>query len=298
MFYLLIFLFGLSIGSFLNVVICRLETEESILLSRSRCPHCGALLKWFDLIPLVSFLVQKRRCRYCGKKISWQYPLVELATGLLFLSVVLSALIVLGDLGAGSAKNLLLFVQNPSLVLGTIFYLVIICFLIIIFVYDLKHYLIPDKIVYPAIGLTFLYQLAFAFDFASLRSGSISGQSVGSLFSELAEGSNLFFLYLLSALLAAGFFLSLVLISKGKWMGLGDVKLAFLMGLILGWPNVLLALFLAFLSGAIIGLFLVILGRKGLKSQIPFGPFLSGAAIIIIISGRYLANFFQNFLPF
>ncbi len=271
MFPIFIFLFGLSVGSFLNVVIYRLETKESILLSRSHCPRCGTLLKWFDLIPLLSFIFQKGRCRYCNQKISYQYPSVELAIGLLFLLIF-----------------------SLDLSIGQIFYyLIISCFLIIIFVYDLRHYLIPDKIVYSAIGIALLYQLAFAFDFASLRSGGIYGQLVGPSFSELVEGYKLFFSYLLSAILAAGFFLSLVLISRGKWMGLGDVKLASLMGLVLGWPNILSALFLAFLSGAVVGLTLVVLGKKGLKSQIPFGPFLAGATILTVLFSQCLTNWWS-----
>ncbi|MBL7154899.1 MAG: prepilin peptidase [Candidatus Portnoybacteria bacterium] len=241
MFSVFIFLFGLSVGSFLNVVICRLKSKEPILLSRSHCPHCGTVLKWFDLIPLLSFLIQKGKCRYCGQKISPQYPLVELATGLSFL---------------------IIFNQFP--IFNLFFYLIIISFLIVIFVYDLKHYLIPDKIVFPAIGLTFLYQF---FENSFLNS-------------------------LLAALLAAGFFLSLVLISKGKWMGLGDVKLVGLMGLVLGWPNICLALFLAFLSGAIVGIGLIIAGKKGLKSQIPFGPFLSANTVVVLFYGSQLIEKF------
>jgi leader peptidase (prepilin peptidase)/N-methyltransferase len=276
MLYILIFLFGLTVGSFLNVVICRLETKEPIFLSRSHCPYCGTSLKWFDNIPLLSFVFLGGRCRYCRRKISYRYPLVELATGLLFLSVVLR----LPSVAEGF---------HGLTAIASFYYLVIISFLVVIFVYDLKHYLIPDKIVYPAIGITLLYQLAFAFDFASLRSGS-------NLYSELVEGYKFFTPYLLSAVLSAGFFFALVVVSKGKWMGLGDVKLAGLIGLVLGWPNILLALFLAFLSGAIIGLLLVILGKKGLKSQIPFGPFLAGATILVILFGQYLTGWWSVFL--
>ena len=231
MFPLFIFLFGLAVGSFLNVIICRLETKESIITGRSHCPKCGAVLKWLDLIPLISFLLQKGKCRYCKGKISLQYPIVELTTGLLFLLIF-------------NWLNI-----------------VIACFLIIIFVYDLKHYIIPDKIIFPAILLALIF-----------------------------NWSNI-----LSAVLASGFFLSLVLISKGKWMGLGDVKLAALMGLILGWPNICLALFLSFLSGAIIGLVLIALGKKTIKSQIPFGPFLSGATILIMLYSVSNLSFVDNF---
>jgi len=246
MLYILFFILGLTIGSFLNVVICRLETKESIFFARSKCPKCGAVLKWYDLIPIISFLIQKGKCSYCGKKISWQYPLVEIATGLLFVFIILI---------------------DPSLTFRMTFFLIIACFLIIIFVYDLKHYIIPDKIVFPAIIISLIYRL-----------DSIS--EIG--------------YYLLSGFIPAVFFLSLIFISKGKWMGLGDVKLAFLMGLILGWPGILIALLLSFFSGAVIGICLILFGKKGLKSQIPFGPFLSGSTILVMLFYHILNvdNFF------
>ena len=267
MLYFLIFIFGLSVGSFLNVVICRLETGESIISSRSHCPQCGAVLKWYDLIPLLSFIFLFGKCRFCRKKISWQYPAVEIATGLLFLSVILSVPSVI----LSEAKNLAVFIQDPSLTLRMIFYLITICFLIIIFVYDLRHYIISDKIVLPAITIAFIYQLS-------------------NLYPNPVEEYKLLIPYLLAALGASSFFLLLVLFSRGKWMVMGDVKLDFLMGLILGWPNILTALFLAFFSGAIIGVALIIFGKKGLKSQIPFGPFLSGATILVMLCGQYSVN--------
>jgi leader peptidase (prepilin peptidase)/N-methyltransferase len=97
-------------------------------------------------------------------------------------------------------------------------------------------------------------------------------------------------------LVASGFFLFLVLISQGKWMGLGDVKLAFLMGLVLGWPNILVALFLAFISGAIIGLGLIATKKKTMKSQIPFGPFLVGATILVLLYGNYLTTYLKEII--
>jgi leader peptidase (prepilin peptidase)/N-methyltransferase len=197
-------------------------------------------LSWQDLIPVFSFLILKGKCRYCHKPISLQYPLVELATGILFVSLL-----------------------NLTQVRPVYFYLLLMtCFLIIIFVYDLKHYLIPDKVIYPAIGIA----LIFNFQFLISNQFSIFKYSI------------------LSAFGAAAFFLTIVLISHEKWMGWGDVKLAFLIGLFLGWPNILVALFLAFFIGAIIGIGLIIAGKKTLKSEIPFGPFL--------ISGTFLAMFF------
>jgi len=257
MFSLFIFILGLLIGSFLNVVICRLESKEPILFSRSRCPKCGALLKWPDLIPLLSFILTRGKCRYCHKKISLQYPLVELATGLLFL-------LIFNQFSIFNFINLF-------------YYLLITCLLLVIFVYDLKHYLIPDKIIYPAIIICLLNlgaQLPF-------------WESYSQIYNPL-----------LSAIFASGFFLSLVLVSRGKWLGLGDVKLAVLMGLVLGWPNILLALFLAFMSGAIVGLSLIAAGKKTIKSQIPFGPFLAGATILVILYGQNIADWYRDLLFF
>ena len=238
MLYLFIFLFGLSVGSFLNCVIYRLEISGSFLKGRSFCPHCKHALSWQDLIPVLSFVLLRGCCRYCNKKISLQYPLVELATALMFISV--------------------LWYFGP--VFELFFLLLIISCLIVIFVYDLKHYIIPDSMVFSAIIAAFLYQI----------------------YSHQLSWDSLYF-PLLSAVGASGFFLAIVLFSQGKWMGLGDVKLAFFMGLMLSWPNILLALFSSFLIGAIIGLGLIFNKRKTMKSEVPFGPFL--------ISGTFIAFF-------
>jgi len=254
-FYVIIFLFGLTIGSFLNCVIYRLATEESFLEGRSYCPHCKHKLIWQDLIPLFSFIFLRGKCRYCQKPISWQYPLVELATGLLFLSIF-----------------------NFQF---SIFNLIIACFLIVIFIYDLKHYLIPDKVIYPAIAISLIFNF-------------LPHQIFGG-------GSNQFsiFIYsILSAFGAAAFFTFIVLISHEKWMGMGDVKLAFLMGLFLGFPNILVALFLAFFIGATVGLILITLGKKTLKSEIPFGPFLVSGTFLALFFGQKLIDAYLNlFLP-
>ena len=240
---ILIFIFGLVVGSFLNCLIYRLEVGEGFLKGRSFCPYCRHILSWQDLIPLLSFLILRGKCRYCQKSISWQYPLVEIATGLLFLSIF-----------------------NFQF---SIFNLIIACFLIIIFVYDLKHYIIPDKIIYPAIVIVLIYNF---------------------LRSDLLGRSDL----LLSAFGAATFFLAIVLVSRGTWMGIGDIKLAFLMGLFLSWPKILVALFLAFSIGAIIGLGLIVSGKKTLKSEVPFGPFLVTGTFIALFFGGQIIHWYLN----
>ena len=258
--YTLYFILGLVVGSFLNVVIDRLKTGESIIRGRSYCPKCRAILKWYDLIPLLSFILLGGRCRYCKEKISWQYPIVEIATGFLFVFLTIRV--------------------YPELI-ELLFYLFLTSCFIVIFVFDLKYFIIPDKIIYPAIAISIMYHL----------SSIIYGQNYTSYIIHYT-----LYNYAGSAFVASAFFGALVLISRGRWMGLGDVKLAFLMGLILGWPEILLALFLSFLSGALVGLGLIAFGQKTFKSQVPFGPFLSASTIFSLFFGSQILDWYLRFL--
>jgi len=242
--YLIIFLFGLIVGSFLNCIIYRLEVGKSFLGGHSFCPYCKHELVWHDLIPVFSFLMLKGKCRYCQKPISIQYPLVELTTAILFVLVF-----------------------NSQNLLNTGYLLLTTSFLIIIFVYDLKHYIIPDKVIFTAILTSFL----FLFTTNSLLLNAV-----------------------LSAFGASFFFLLIYLISQGQWMGFGDVKLSFLMGLHLGFPNILVALFSAFFTGAIIGLILIAQSKKTLKSMVPFGPFLVFGTFLAMFYGELIINWYCN----
>ena len=255
-FYIFVFILGLAVGSSLNCIIYRLEKNESFLKGRSYCPNCHHVLAWQDLIPILSFLILKGKCRYCGKKISLQYPLVELATGILFFSISYSTF------QHSNTPTLQQFIQF-------LYLSIVSSFLIVIFVYDLKHYLIPDKVIYPAIGITFFYQI-------------ISNTN--------------FYFSILSALGAAAFFLLIFLVSRGKWLGFGDVKLGFLMGLFLGFPKILVALFFAYLIGAIIGIGLVLAKKKTLKSEVPFGPFLVTGTFVALFFGNQLINWYLGFI--
>lgn len=255
-----IFLFGLVIGSFLNVVIFRLETEESIAVPRSHCMDCRHSLFWYDLIPVMSFLALWGKCRYCKKPISRQYPLIELATAILF--VLTARFFDIGILGYRDIGNLL----------TAFYYLFVICALIIIFVYDFKHYIIPDEVVF------LLIIAAIAYNLISQYPNILASQ------------------YLISAFLASGFFLLLVVLSGGKGMGMGDVKFAFALGLILGWPLIAFALFVSFVLGSIIGLMLVIFKKKNFKSEIPFGPFLAAGGLLGLFWGREIMQWYLRHL--
>ncbi|MBL7156296.1 MAG: prepilin peptidase [Candidatus Pacebacteria bacterium] len=262
--YFIIFILGTCIGSLLNCIIYRLEQGKGFVSGRSYCPQCKHQLMWKDLIPILSFLILKGKCRYCEKKISLQYPVVELAIGLLFLLIFIISF-------GGPAVGWQFF----QTILNFIFLSTITSFLAIIFIYDLKHYLISDKIVYSAIGITFLYQLFKVFSFGNLDFRILINP-------------------IISGILASAFFLAIVLISHGKWMGLGDVKLAFLMGLLLGFPNIIIAMFLSFFIGAIIGIGLIAFKKKNFKSEVPFGPFLVFGTFLAMFWGEQIINWYLN----
>lgn len=256
-----IFLIGAFIGSFLNVVIYRTESDESIIKGRSHCPYCGHVLRWYDLIPLLSFVFLKGKCRYCHHKISWQYPLVELLTGLIFLYVFLN-----------------FFAFNIKSIVSTVFLFIISSFLIIISVSDIKYYAVSDKILYPAIltGFSyFLYNVFFIFK------------------------SKSFFLYsLLSILLISLFFFFLYFFSKEKAMGFGDVEISLFLGFALGFPNILACFFLSFVIGGLVGIILIMIRKKSLTSKLPFAPFLTTAAFIALFWGERIIKIYLQFLGY
>jgi len=204
------------------------------------------------LFPVFSFIFLKGKCRYCNKRISIQYPLVELATGILFVLVF----------------NFLYPISTSYQLIYILYLFYIFSALVIIFIYDLKHYLIPDKVLLPAIIIALLYN-------------------------SLTNPQNILN-SLLAVAVASGFFLVIFLISNGKWMGFGDVKLAILMGLVLGLSSVLVALFLAFFFGAIIGVALTTFRRKSLKSEIPFGPFLIIGTFIAMLWGEQIIQWYMH----
>lgn len=252
---LLIFLLGLGVGSFLNVLIDRLPREESFTKGRSYCESCKKTLRWYDLIPLLSFIILKAKCRYCRSPISHYYPVVELTTGLLFVAV----LFLPGE-----------FTITFITIINLIFYLFIASGLIVVFFVDLKYGIIPDKVVYPAVAVTFIFLV-------TNRQSPIAN-------------------HIFSAISAFLFFLLIFLATRGRGMGFGDVKLAFLIGLILGFPKILVAFYAAFLTGALLSIILILAKKKKFKgSTIPFGPFLVIGTFIALFWGD---DILQKVFPF
>lgn len=271
MFYICIFIFGLLVGSFLNVVIFRAPKKQSFLRGRSKCPKCQKKLNWYELIPVLSFLFLGGKCSRCEAKISWQYPLVELLVGILFLL---------------SGSYFIKFIEadicqwNFFVIFNFIFLMYIASVLFLTFIYDLKYYIILNKVVYPSILISLAALALNTFYFKNTL-----------LFPYLCSG-------LIGASIGGGFFFTLILISRGRWMGMGDAKLAVFMGLILGWDKMLCALLLAFVSGAIVGISLILLGKKKMKSEIPFGTFLSLASFISLLYGTQIINWYLNLILF
>jgi len=246
---LFLFLFGLIVGSFLNVVILRTQAGES-LLGRSRCPSCKRTLGIAELVPLLSFLALRAACRFCKAKISWQYPLVELATGLLFLFAFLR----FEDLGGS-----LIFLWRDLITLS---------FLVVLFVSDLKYGLLPDQFTLPAIVIVFGMNLWLGMPLWSLLAG---GAAIG------------------------GFFAMQHFFSNGRWVGAGDIRFGVLMGVLLGFANGITALFLSYLIGAVFALFLLARKKVGLKTEIPFGTFLSFATALVLLTGSWFVDAYFSF---
>ena len=244
-------LFGLLVGSFLNVVILRLPQGQSVVLPRSFCPSCGRFLRWYDNIPLLSFAILGGECRFCKKAISWQYPLVEILTGLL------------------SLVTFWKFGMIPYL----LNFLLLICPLIALSFIDLRHRILPDLITLPGIAAGLLVSLVDGeFRLASL---------FPSLLGILAGGGTLFLIAWIYEKTR-----------RQEGIGMGDVKLAAMLGGFFGWKGVFLTLFLSSLAGSLVGLILIVILRKGLKYAIPFGPFLALGGLVNLYFGRELIWFY------
>jgi len=260
---ILLFLFGLSVGSFLNVVSRRLLRGERVG-GRSRCEYCGRKLAWLDLVPLLSFVFLRGRCRYCGAKLSWQYPLVELATGFLF--VVLSIF---------SVRRLVANSSPIAYCLSITALFVASCSLVVIFITDLLEQRVFDAVVWAGILSAFIYQLS-----------TVSYQLLAIVPSLLLAGGTFLFFWLLRV------------VTHGRGMGEGDPLLGFLCAFLVGFPLGLVMLFIAFTTGAAVGLVLVLLKRKKFGEQVAFGPFLVVATFASIFAGEYFLGWYLGLLGF
>ncbi len=261
----LVFVLGLVIGSFTNCFIWRLYKKES-LWNRSYCPKCRGKISWYDNIPLLSYLILKGKCRKCKKAISLRYPIVEFVVAFLF---TISFYLNYQDFFKES-----LSIYNFFLILDSRFLLLflrdffVIFVMTVIFIYDLKWMIIPDKVILPACIIVFIINLFLNFSFLSL-----------------------FFM----GIIGASFFLFQFVVSRGRWIGGGDIRLGLFMGLLFGRLDYLItALCLTYFIGSIISIWLLLVKKSQWSSKIPLGIFLSFATIITLFFGREIVSWYLN----
>lgn len=269
---IVLFTLGLCLGSFTNALVWRVheqakpkkkrvakDKELSIVKGRSMCPHCQHTLAWYDLVPVLSWLSLGGKCRYCRKPIGWQYPLVEVITAL---TVVISYI------------YWPVALQGAQLLLFGIWLVMLVGFMSLI-IYDMRWMLLPDRIVFPMQGIAAAFALIVLLSSKHLLHDS---------------------LWLAFALACtAGLFYVLHVVSDGKWIGGGDVKLGVVLGLVLADPaKSFLMLFIASLLGTILAIPLFITGKAKRSSKLPFGPLLIVATIIVYLFGASMMAWYQH----
>lgn len=259
-------LLGISVGSFLNVLLLRANTGQSIS-GRSRCLSCGIQLSAADLIPLASYLLLRGRCRHCGSRISRQYPLVEIGTMTLFIGAYL--------LG-----------HHPALLVVELLMSTLLVFIV---VYDIRHKIIPEFPVWLFTATALLH---------------LAARSAVSATVPLPEE-------LIAGPLAASVYVALTLLSRGRWMGLGDGKLAIGLGYLVGFNGIIPFVLISFWIGAIIGLLAVGVGylTRGtarlwglvkpltMKSEVPFAPYLVFSALFVYVFDVTFDSLINFFVP-
>lgn len=241
--------FGLMIGSFLNVCIYRLPRQESVVFPGSHCTTCGRAIRWYENIPVLSWILLRGQCAGCGERISAIYPLVEALTGVVF------------------AAHYLWFGWDWLLVPRLLFA----CALIVLAFIDLRHRILPNPITLGGIVVGFLFSLAFPPGWVSSLIGLLCGGGVLFLIGELY--------FRLRGI---------------EGMGMGDVKMLAMIGAFLGWQAVLITMVLASFAGALVGLAMMLLQKGDMKYALPFGTFLSAAALVASLYGDALARWYLS----
>lgn len=258
-----LFIIGAAVGSFTSVVIYRIHSgKKGIFTGRSHCPQCETKLQPLDLVPIVSYLSLRGQCRYCSKSISYMYPLLELVTGGLF------ALLFLKFPFLNSA------LQFSGVELGMYaLYAAYIFVLVFTFFFDLHYLRVSDEILLPAVLIGLI--------------ATIATPLTPHIFDALLGGA-----------IAAGFFGLQYLISKGTWIGLGDLRIGAFMGVILGWQQTLVALFLSYLIGSIVSIFIAARKKKFVGVKIPFAPLLVTGTLITVFFGEDILRWYLGGLGF
>ena len=241
---------GACIGSFLNVCIYRLPRRESLMWPASHCTSCGRTLGWYENVPVVGWLALRGRCRTCGERISVIYPIVELLTALIFVA------------------GYLIYGWTPLLAARLLFA----CAMIVLFVIDLQHQILPNVITLPGVVVGFLLSLMLPPGWFSSLIG-------------IAAGAGVLFAIMEVYARARGF----------EGLGMGDVKMLAMIGAFLGWQLMLLTLVLASFSGSLVGIGMLASRRGGMTTALPFGTFLAVGALVAAVAGEPLVAWYLRF---
>lgn len=255
-----LFCLGAAVGSFISVVIYRLHTgKRGIFGGRSVCTNCDKQLKPLDLIPIASYLTLRGKCRYCSKEISYMYPLLEILTGLLFAALYFKFPFL-------DAETLRITTPLLGMYLLYGFYTFILVFT---FFFDLHYMNIADEVVLPGVLIALIATMATPYTPHIID--ALLGLGIGVVFFGLQA-----------------------LISKGKWIGLGDLRVGAFMGAVLGWKLMIVALFLSYLVGSVVALFIIIKKKQVRGIRVPFAPFLVTGTFITIFFGEQLMNWYLS----
>ena len=274
--YIIAGVFGAVIGSFLNVVIHRVPLEESIVFPNSRCPSCGAVIAFYDNIPVISWLALRAKCRGCKQRISFRYPAVELLTAVLFVAVAM----------------------HDGLSVALPFDLVFVSALVALMFIDAAHQILPDVITLPGLAFAIVARITIPLvtgtphfdDLPSLVNGPLAGlplwlaSVIGAVIGGLIGGG---FLWLMGWAWEK--------LRGVEAMGLGDVKMMFMVGAYLGWRLTILTLFLGVLSGSLIGIGLMVIERQyDSRKLLPFGVFLGIGAMAALLFGPHIVEWYAG----
>ncbi len=264
------FLLGACVGSFINVCAWRLPRNESIVSPPSHCPKCGHEIEWFENIPIFSWFMLNARCSCCKQPISPRYVIVESLTALLFLAISFKAM------QAGS--------MAPFLPYAAVMFLLIATFII-----DVEHMIIPDELTYPTMicGLVFAALLPENWGVYIYLANKHMPMNFPSSYNAIAFSASLISLVAAAALSAALAFAGKS-VFKAEALGMGDVKYLAAVGACIGLPACFFAVLFGSITGSLYGLYLVSFRKAGMKTAIPFGPFLSAGTLIWLLSSDWL----------
>lgn len=288
----ILFLLGLGLGSFINVLTLRYKETgwvfgAHVVYGRSHCPHCEKILDWYELIPLLSFVMQLGRCRSCKARISLQYPIVEFLAGAIFTLVPYYFFVY--------QKIYFLNLSGEWLWWFSALWILVFLILLTLGVIDYRKYLVPNELILlvAAAGIVWILLLAPSGHFSE-----ISGSFIGEYAGLLGLRGNLWLNHALAGILGALGIGAIFFATRGRAIGFGDVKLFGALGLLFGWPDILLVFFFSFIVGAAFSIPLLIRRLKGMKDFVPFAPFIVIASFLVFYFGGVIMKLYFSLFNF